>query len=192
MTGQERYDSDEFAGAITAAQLVNALATEVAYGRAVEVGDPQAAVAAMLADDPTWPAVRARDLPGLVGLALRLREVFDQLGSGDVDAAARALNAMLAAHPAHPHLAFDAGRWRLHHHPVDAGLVGMATAITAEALARLVGAGAADRLGTCASERCERVFLDGSRNGSRRFCSVTCQNRVKAATFRGRRAAARG
>ena len=37
---------------------------------------------------------------------------------------------------------------------------------------------------------CGRVFLDVSKNGSRRFCSVTCQNRVKAAAFRQRRGAA--
>ena len=70
--------------------------------------------------------------------------------------------------------------WRLHHHPADADLVPMATAICAEAVARVIGAGAADRLGTCGADECERVFLDGSKNGSRRFCSTTCQNRVKA------------
>ncbi|MPZ28052.1 MAG: hypothetical protein GEV12_16990 [Micromonosporaceae bacterium] len=46
-----------------------------------------------------------------------------------------------------------------------------------------------DRLGTCGADDCDRVFLDGSKNGSRRFCSITCQNRVKAAAFRRRRAA---
>ena len=43
------------------------------------------------------------------------------------------------------------------------------------------------RLGTCASTDCDRVFLDGSKNASRRFCSTTCQNRVKATAFRLRR-----
>jgi predicted RNA-binding Zn ribbon-like protein len=103
-----------------------------------------------------------------------------------VDAAADHLNGLLAAHPAHPHLAKDDGRWRLHHHPADAALVPMATAICADALGRLIGAGAASRLGTCDSDRCDRVFLDGSKNASRRFCSTTCQNRVKAAAFRRR------
>jgi predicted RNA-binding Zn ribbon-like protein len=31
------------------------------------------------------------------------------------------------------------------------------------------------------------VYVDVSRNGTRRFCSTTCQNRVKAAAFRKRR-----
>ena len=94
---------------------------------------------------------------------------------------------MLADHPAHPHLAKDAGRWRLHHHPVDADLVPMCTSICAEALARMIGAGHDDRLGTCQSPECDRAFVDLSKNASRRFCSTTCQNRVKAAAFRRRR-----
>jgi predicted RNA-binding Zn ribbon-like protein len=34
------------------------------------------------------------------------------------------------------------------------------------------------------------VYVDVSRNGTRRFCSTACQNRVKAATYRRRRAQA--
>jgi predicted RNA-binding Zn ribbon-like protein len=30
------------------------------------------------------------------------------------------------------------------------------------------------------------VYVDTSRNGTRRFCSTTCQNRVKTAAFRSR------
>ena len=60
----------------------------------------------------------------------------------------------------------------------------MWTAICAEGLARMIGAGDAGRLGTCAADGCRRVFLDGSRNASRRFCSTTCQNRAKTAAFR--------
>jgi predicted RNA-binding Zn ribbon-like protein len=33
------------------------------------------------------------------------------------------------------------------------------------------------------------VFVDLSRNGSRRFCSAACQNRTKAAALRARRRA---
>jgi predicted RNA-binding Zn ribbon-like protein len=45
-----------------------------------------------------------------------------------------------------------------------------------------------DRLGVCTAPYCDRVYADKSRNGSRRFCSTTCQNRVKAAAFRECRA----
>jgi predicted RNA-binding Zn ribbon-like protein len=189
VTGQEEFGSYEDSGAVIAADLVNELALDHAFGRPVPRTDPFAAVQRVLEIDPPSAAqLRQRDVPDFIALARRLREVFGALARGDVDAAAGQLNELLAAHPAHPHLAKDDGDWRLHHHPADAALVPMATAITAEGLARMVGACAGSRLGTCSSDDCDRVFLDGSKNASRRFCSTTCQNRVKAAAFRRRRA----
>jgi predicted RNA-binding Zn ribbon-like protein len=70
---------------------------------------------------------------------------------------------------------------------MDAALVPMWSSICAEALARRIGAGHARRLGTCQAPGCGRVFFDVSKNASRRFCSTTCQHRVKAAAFRRRR-----
>ena len=43
-----------------------------------------------------------------------------------------------------------------------------------------------DRLGVCTAPRCDRVYVDTSRNGTRRYCSTSCQNRVKTAAFRAR------
>jgi predicted RNA-binding Zn ribbon-like protein len=51
----------------------------------------------------------------------------------------------------------------------------------------MIGNGEARRIGTCAAPDCNRVYIDVSRNASRRFCSLTCQNRVKSATFRQRK-----
>ena len=62
----------------------------------------------------------------------------------------------------------------------------MASAYPRRALARVIGVGAAARLGTCGADERDRVFLDSSKNGSRRFCSTACQNRVKASSFRRR------
>jgi predicted RNA-binding Zn ribbon-like protein len=50
----------------------------------------------------------------------------------------------------------------------------------------------ADRLGVCSAESCDRVFVDTSRNGTRRFWSTACQNRIKAAAFRHRQQARLG
>lgn len=58
------------------------------------------------------------------------------------------------------------------------------------ALAVVLGNGFADRLGVCSAPNCDRVCVGVSRNGTRRFCSTGCQNRVKAATFRERQAVA--
>lgn len=149
---------------------------------------PEQALAEVLAVDPPSVAqLGAADVPGFLELAAVLRQVFVDLDGDDEDGAAARLNGLLAAHPAHPHLAKEEGRWRLHHHPTDAELVPMWSSICAEALARLVGAGHARRAGVCADARCGQVFVDASRNGTRRFCSTTCQNRVKTAALRRRR-----
>ncbi len=189
MTGQVLFDSYENTGAVIAVDLVNALTLEHAYGRPVQTHEPLPAIRRVLEVDPPSAAqLKARHVAGLVSLAGELRGVFQSLQDGDVDSAASRLNELLAQHPTDLHLAKEDGRWRLHHHPVDAALVPMVTAISAEALARLIGAGAEGRFGICDSDDCDRVYFDGSKNGSRRFCSTTCQNRVKAASFRRRQA----
>ena len=182
-------DSYSDAGLAVAAALVNDLTPGHRRGRAYEpAADVLPAIRAAVAVDPGSVALLGgRDGPGFVALAGRLRAVFGALGRDDVAAAAATLNDLLAAHPASPHLACEDGRWRLHHHDADAALVPMWTAITAEAMARVIGAGEEQRLGVCTADSCDRVFVDASRNGSRRFCSTTCQNRVKAAAFRQRR-----
>lgn len=42
------------------------------------------------------------------------------------------------------------------------------------------------RLGACAADRCVDAYLDTSQAGTRRFCSLTCQNRARVAAFRQR------
>ena len=180
MTGQVDLDSYDDHGVIAAVALVNALAASDS-----DLKQARPAIAEILSVDPAWAAkLRERDVPAFVVLAQSLRPVFEDLGDGDVDAAASRLNALLSKHSAHPHLAKEGGRWRLHHHPVEVDLVPMYTAICAEAMARMIGAGHEDRFGVCQAAGCDRVYFDVSRNASRRFCSTTCQNRVKAGTFR--------
>jgi predicted RNA-binding Zn ribbon-like protein len=44
-----------------------------------------------------------------------------------------------------------------------------------------------ERLGTCDGDACADVYVDRSPAGRREFCSVTCQNRVRARTYRARK-----
>jgi predicted RNA-binding Zn ribbon-like protein len=185
MTGQWHFDRYADAGMQVAVDLVNVLVVEPPPPEA----STPAIADALAVDPPSVDRLQARHGQAFVELARRLREVLDRIDDGDVDAAAELLNVMLADHPAHPHLAKEDGAWRLHHHPADLALVPMWTAICAEALARLIATGQAGRLGICDADDCDRAYLDRSRNASRRFCSTTCQNRVKAAAFRARRAA---
>lgn len=65
------------------------------------------------------------------------------------------------------------------------------TAHLAMGLAELLVAGESRRLRTCASPTCREVFLDESRNRSRRYCdNRTCGNRLHVAAYRARKAAA--
>jgi predicted RNA-binding Zn ribbon-like protein len=45
------------------------------------------------------------------------------------------------------------------------------------------------RLRHCAAGDCDDVLVDLSKNRSRRFCSLTCANRVNVAAYRSRRSA---
>jgi predicted RNA-binding Zn ribbon-like protein len=78
----------------------------------------------------------------------------------------------------------DGEPWRLHFHGAEDSL--------ATGLAVVLGSDLRGRIGVCTAPRCDRVYVDASRNGTRRFCSTTCQNRVKTAAFRARQAQAAG
>jgi predicted RNA-binding Zn ribbon-like protein len=182
-----KLDSYKDAGLLMSAALVNELAPK--QGKPLPAREAVATLARMFAiDPPSVAALTQAHVPAFAALARQLRSVFVELQQHDLDAAAATLNELLSAHPAHPHLAKERGVWRLHHHPHDAPLVPMWTAICAAGLAEMIGDGDGQRLGTCDRADCGRVYVDVSRNASRRFCSLTCQNRVKVATFRERAA----
>jgi hypothetical protein len=44
-----------------------------------------------------------------------------------------------------------------------------------------------ERLGTCDGDACADVYIDRSPAGRREFCSVTCQNKVRARSYRARK-----
>jgi predicted RNA-binding Zn ribbon-like protein len=181
-----KLDSYMDAGLLVSADLVNEL-DPTERDVPLPAREAVAALSRILAIDPPSVAqLTQAHVPAFVALARRIRSIFADLRGRDTDSAAATLNELLAAHPAHPHLAKERGVWRLHHHPHDAPLVPMWTAICAAALAEMIGDGEARRLGTCERPGCGRVYVDVSKNASRRFCSLTCQNRVKVATFRER------
>jgi predicted RNA-binding Zn ribbon-like protein len=57
------------------------------------------------------------------------------------------------------------------------------------AFADLIRFGELARLRYCAAPDCDDVMIDLSKNRSRRFCSLTCANRVNVAAYRSRRSA---
>ena len=103
--------------------------------------------------------------------------------AGDVTA----LNQVLVRHAAVPNLHGDPPV--LAFHGPEADLPDAWAADAATALAMVIGVGQGVRLRSCEAEGCELVFFDVTRNASRRFCGLSCQNRAKASAYRARRRA---
>jgi predicted RNA-binding Zn ribbon-like protein len=174
-----------------AVNLVNAVTPGEARGRSFDqpVGDElRAAVSeALRAGRPEAPAVTAEQAGELATVAGWLRVVFDAVDRGDVDAAAMTINALLADTGSRPQLdKHDGEPWHMHFHASTDSLAHGWAAGCATGLAIVLGTEMYERLGVCTAPRCDRVYVDVSRNGTRRFCSTSCQNRVKAAAFRAR------
>jgi predicted RNA-binding Zn ribbon-like protein len=172
-----------------AVELVNLLTPGEERGRRyVPPGDDErtAAVGAVLRSGggrkATW-----EEAAGLCFVAAELRGVFEAVSVGAVDDAARQVNALLARTGARPELErHDGEPWHLHFHAAGNSLPDGWAAGCATGLAVVLGGDLYDRLGVCTAPRCDRVYVDTSRNGTRRYCSTSCQNRVKTAAFRAR------
>ena len=172
-------------------QLVNLLTPGEDRGRRYQPreGDERtAAVAAVLREsggrgrEPTW-----EEAAELCFVAAELRGVFEAVSAGSIDEAARQVNSLLIRTGARPELErHDGQSWHLHYHAADNSLPNGWAAGCATGLAVVLGGTASDRLGVCTAPRCDRVYVDTSRNGTRRYCSTSCQNRVKTAAFRAR------
>ncbi|WP_285775532.1 CGNR zinc finger domain-containing protein [Microtetraspora sp. NBRC 13810] len=142
-----------------------------------------------LAAKDAWE-VSEPELAAFAEAAVELRAVFTAVDAGDIDAAARQVNRLMEENAARPHLdRHDGEHWHLHFHGAHGDRVRNWVASGATALAIVLGSDLYDRLGVCTAPACDRVYVDVSRNGTRRFCSTACQNRVKSAAFRARTAA---
>jgi predicted RNA-binding Zn ribbon-like protein len=126
------------------------------------------------------------DLAHVRGLRRRLRDVFE---ARDQEAAVETLNRLLSETGARPELTnHDGEPWHLHYTPPGTPLAPRLAAESAMALSVVIAEKGFDRLRVCDGERCSDVFVDASRNRSRRFCSPeVCGNRSSVAAYRARR-----
>jgi predicted RNA-binding Zn ribbon-like protein len=97
------------------------------------------------------------------------------------------VNRMLQTAGAVPQLvAHDGWNYHVHGTPAEAPLADRIMVGTAMALIDVVRQGGLSRLQECTADNCGHVLVDLSKNRSRRYCSVTCANRVNAAAFGAR------
>jgi predicted RNA-binding Zn ribbon-like protein len=98
------------------------------------------------------------------------------------------INAMIRRYGAQPYLVEDVGQpFHLHFHGSGDTAVEALGGEFATALALIVDGYGAARFGQCQARQCEAVYIDLTRNGSRRFCGAACTARAKTAAYRSRR-----
>jgi predicted RNA-binding Zn ribbon-like protein len=115
------------------------------------------------------------------------RDRFRALWHLDRDEAVEQVNAMLRDAKALPYLIrHDGSDWHLHATDLDAPLGERFRVEVALALVDVIRSDAWSRLRVCDADDCEGVLIDLSRNGSKRFCSVRCGNRMNQIAFRER------
>jgi predicted RNA-binding Zn ribbon-like protein len=187
-SGQSSFGADLREALIAAAELINT-------GRS-SAGEGLRGVADVRAFGQRY-AFRGRpaepaDVPRLRAYRARLDAVVTAGEAGDGTAATGLLNALLAETGAVPQVVAHDGRGpHIHVSRPTAPIADRIAAHLAMGLAELLVAGESRRLRTCASPTCREVFLDESRNRSRRYCdSRTCGNRLHVAAYRARKAAA--
>lgn len=119
-----------------------------------------------------------------------IRDRLKQLWAVDREGAVPLVNAMLRDAGAVPRLVIhDDYDWHVHATDDDAPL---ATRILVEAAMAFVDVIRADEYGrvrVCDAEDCESVYIDMSRNGSKRYCDTgNCGNRMNVIAYRKRQA----
>jgi predicted RNA-binding Zn ribbon-like protein len=116
-----------------------------------------------------------------IELARELREAIYAIASGKSTRAARErLNALATLPAARPRLTASGELVR------EGNARELLATIAREAV-ELFGSPARERIRTCEGEGCSLLFLDLSRSGGRRWCSMAgCGNRAKARSFRRR------
>jgi predicted RNA-binding Zn ribbon-like protein len=187
VTGQVDFNSHTDTVVQVAVGLANLLTPGFRRGRAYEPPQDEertAAVNELLRSGGGRRMASWEEAASLSFVAAELRAVF---AADSVDDAARLVNDMLSRTGARPALErHDGEPWHLHYHAADNSLLDGWAAGMAAGLAVVLGGELYDRLGVCTAARCDRVYVDTSRNGTRRYCSTSCQNRVKTAAFRAR------
>jgi predicted RNA-binding Zn ribbon-like protein len=137
-----------------------------------------------------WPdavaTITLEDLHEVRAVRTRLRAVFD---ADDEHEVADRLNRVLADASAVPRISTHSGEAHLHFEPTHASAARWIGAVAAMGLSVVLIENGLERFGTCASTTCDDVYVDTSRNRSRRHCSDTCSTRENVAAYRRRQRA---
>ena len=125
-----------------------------------------------------------RDAAALTRVAAAVRGVA--LAGSQQEVVERLYALRARAHP-RPYATDHDGELHLHYARADASVLEQVTTTVAMGLSQVVVQHGWQRLGVCSAEGCNDVYVDTSRNASRRYCSNTCASRSTVAAYRARR-----
>jgi predicted RNA-binding Zn ribbon-like protein len=127
-----------------------------------------------------------RDTTALARTARLIRAVAV---AGSQEEVIERLNELLGLARPRPYATDHDGELHLHYARADASVLEQVTTTVAMGLSQVVVQHGWQRLGVCSAEGCDDVYVDTSRNASRRYCSNTCASRSTVAAYRARRKA---
>jgi predicted RNA-binding Zn ribbon-like protein len=130
------------------------------------------------------PRITDADLEDVRRWRARIAQVWE---AGDERSKAELLNKILLDVRALPQLTDHDGLWHLHYVSSEAPVGHKIAAAAAMGLANVLGECGKERFGMCAADDCRDVFVDTSRNKSRRYCDDTCSTRMNVAAYRKRK-----
>ena len=165
------------------------LAVDVAN---LELDEP-GAIDAFVAEHDDWFSERASrrldadDLGAIGALAAGIRAVA--AAESDDDVVAR-LNELLDRCDPVPRMTNHDNTLHLHYSGDDVRLVDQLGSTASMAIALLSCRYGRKRLGICGADDCADVFVDTSRNRSKRYCTETCASRTTVSAYRARQKAA--
>jgi len=150
---------------------------------------PDVAALDVFIEEWKWTGSRTHDQAELDAVR-GLRPLLEQLWEMSEDEAVVLVNTLLRDANAVPQLVkHDDWEYHIHATSPDVPLADRIAVDIAMAFADLIRFGELARLRYCAAPDCDNVMIDLSKNRSRRFCSLTCANRVNVANYRSRKTA---
>lgn len=168
-------------GAVLAADVVNTRGS--VSGRELIEDDDALEDFLVEHDIPLDGGRRQHDVQAFRDLRDRLHDIFF---AEDDDRTADLLNAGLRATGAVPQVAGSGDDRTMEFRPLEGGPVAALSAATMLGLAALFAESGRSRFGICSADDCRDVYIDTSKNRSRRYCAESCSSRMNVAAYRAR------